>query len=81
MNEAKEITAMTDDPLFDDAVQVVIETGHASFSMLQRRLYVGYARAARLIDMMEIKGIVGPHTGIKARDILVATPARAASGK
>ena len=59
------------DDLFDDAVRVVLETGQASISMVQRRLRVGYTRAARLIDMMELKGIVGPHTGSKARDILV----------
>ncbi len=61
------------DELFDDAVQVVMETGQASISMVQRRLRVGYTRAARLIDMMERKGIVGPHTGSKAREILVET--------
>ncbi len=62
------------DELFDDAVRVVIETGQASISMVQRRLRVGYTRAARLIDMMELKGIVGPHMGSKARDILVSVP-------
>lgn len=62
-----------DDPLFEDAVRVVLETGQASISMVQRRLRVGYTRAARLVDMMELKGIVGPHTGSKAREILVAT--------
>ncbi|MCK5862006.1 MAG: cell division protein FtsK, partial [Candidatus Hydrogenedentes bacterium] len=61
------------DPLFEDAVQVVLDTGQASISMVQRRLRVGYTRAARLVDMMELKGIVGPHTGSKAREILVAT--------
>ncbi len=63
-----------DDPLLDEAIQVVIETGQASISMVQRRLRVGYTRAARLIDMMELKGIVGPHTGSKAREILVSGP-------
>jgi len=62
------------DPLFDEAVRVVLETGQASISMVQRRLRVGYTRAARLIDMMELRGIVGPHTGSKAREILVDTP-------
>ncbi|HEO71613.1 MAG TPA: DNA translocase FtsK, partial [Candidatus Hydrogenedentes bacterium] len=62
------------DELYDDAVRVVLETGQASISMVQRRLRVGYTRAARLIDMMELKGIVGPHTGSKARDILVNLP-------
>jgi DNA segregation ATPase FtsK/SpoIIIE-like protein len=63
-----------DDDLLDDAVRVVLETGQASISMVQRRLRVGYTRAARLIDMMEIKGIVGPHVGSKAREILVQRP-------
>ncbi len=59
------------DELFEDAVRVVLETGQASISMVQRRLRVGYTRAARLIDMMEVRGIVGPHLGSKAREILV----------
>lgn len=62
------------DPLFDEAVRVVLETGQASISMVQRRLRVGYTRAARLIDLMELKGIVGPHVGSKAREILVDAP-------
>lgn len=65
-----------EDPLFDEAVQVVLETGQASISMVQRRLRVGYTRAARLIDMMELRGIVGPHEGSKAREILVDTASR-----
>ncbi len=65
-----------DDDLFDAAVRVVTETGQASISMIQRRLRVGYTRAARLIDMMELRGIVGPHLGSKARDILVSTASR-----
>ena len=68
---AAEITADESDELFDEAVQVVLETGQASISMVQRRLRVGYTRAARLIDMMEMRGIVGPHLGSKAREILV----------
>ncbi|NUM52438.1 MAG: DNA translocase FtsK [Candidatus Hydrogenedentes bacterium] len=63
-----------DDELFDDAVRVVLETGQASISMVQRRLRVGYTRAARLIDMMEMRRIVGPHIGSKAREILVSMP-------
>ena len=66
-----------DDELFDDAVRVVTETGQASISMIQRRLRVGSTRAARLIDMMELRGIVGPHLGSKAREILVSTASRA----
>lgn len=60
------------DELLDDAIRVVVETGQASISMVQRRLRVGYTRAARLIDMMERRGIVGPHIGSKAREILVS---------
>ena len=60
-----------EDELLDDAIRVVLETGQASISMVQRRLRVGYTRAARLIDMMEMRGIVGPHIGSKAREILV----------
>ncbi len=59
-----------DDELFEDAVQLVVETGNASISMLQRRFRVGYARAARLIDMMELQGIVGPYQGSKPREVL-----------
>jgi S-DNA-T family DNA segregation ATPase FtsK/SpoIIIE len=72
--ENAEDLANESDELFDDAVRVVMETGQASISMVQRRLRVGYTRAARLIDMMELKGIVGPHTGSKAREILVDIP-------
>jgi DNA segregation ATPase FtsK/SpoIIIE, S-DNA-T family len=63
-----------DDAMFDDAVRVVLDTGQASISMVQRRLRVGYTRAARLVDMMELRGIVGPHIGSKAREILVDVP-------
>lgn len=72
--EKLEEMADESDPLFDEAVQVVLETGQASISMVQRRLRVGYTRAARLIDMMELRGIVGPHIGSKAREILVSAP-------
>lgn len=72
--DSVEDLADQDDELFDDAVRVVLETGQASISMVQRRLRVGYTRAARLIDMMELKGIVGPHIGSKAREILVDSP-------
>ncbi|MBF0521626.1 MAG: DNA translocase FtsK [Candidatus Omnitrophica bacterium] len=59
------------DEYYDEAVQLVIETGQASVSILQRRMRLGYTRAARLIDMMEQRGIVGPYCGSKPRDILV----------
>jgi len=59
------------DEVYDDAVRVVIETNQASVTILQRRLRLGYSRAARLIDMMEQHGIVGPYAGSKPRDILI----------
>jgi len=59
------------DDLLPDAAQLVIETGGASVSMLQRRLRVGYTRAGRLIDMLERRGIVGPWEGSKPRQLLV----------
>jgi len=59
------------DDLLADAAQLVIETGSASVSMLQRRLRVGYTRAGRLIDMLERRGIVGPWEGSKPRQILI----------
>jgi S-DNA-T family DNA segregation ATPase FtsK/SpoIIIE len=58
------------DELYDAAVRVVLETGQASISMIQRRLRVGYNRAARLIDAMEQNGIVGPAQGSQPREIL-----------
>ena len=59
------------DDLLSDAAMLVIETGSASVSMLQRRLRVGYTRAGRLIDMLERRGIVGPWEGSKPRQILI----------
>ncbi|MFY9272594.1 MAG: DNA translocase FtsK [Thermacetogeniaceae bacterium] len=60
-----------EDELFFDAAKLVIEMGQASSSLLQRRLRIGYARAARLIDMLEAKGIVGPFEGSKPREVLM----------
>ncbi|MBU1853459.1 MAG: DNA translocase FtsK [Candidatus Omnitrophica bacterium] len=59
------------DEFFDEAVKMVLQTGQASVSMLQRRLRLGYTRAARLIDTMEEQGIIGPFRGSKPREILV----------
>ena len=59
------------DPLFDDAKNAILEAGKASASFLQRRLKVGYARAARLLDELEEAGIIGPGEGAKPREILV----------
>jgi S-DNA-T family DNA segregation ATPase FtsK/SpoIIIE len=60
-----------EDPKYDDAVRVVLTTGQASASYLQRRLKLGYSRAARLIEIMEANGVVGPSQGSKPREILV----------
>jgi S-DNA-T family DNA segregation ATPase FtsK/SpoIIIE len=62
---------LLDDPKYDDAVRTVLTTGQASASYLQRRLKLGYSRAARLIELMEANGIVGPSQGSKPRDILI----------
>lgn len=59
------------DEYYEEALRLVIESNQASVSILQRRLRLGYTRAARLIDMMEQNGIVGPYVGSKPRDILV----------
>ena len=59
------------DELLPAAVDVVLETGQASVSMLQRRLKLGYSRAARLVDQMELRGIVGPFEGSKPRQLLI----------
>jgi S-DNA-T family DNA segregation ATPase FtsK/SpoIIIE len=59
-----------DDPLFQDAVRLVVEFGKASTSLLQRRLRIGYGRAAHLIDLMEQDGIVGAADGPKPREVL-----------
>lgn len=59
------------DPMLSEAIKCVVEAGQASTSQLQRRLRLGYARAGRLIDEMEQKGIVGPHEGSKPRKVLL----------
>ncbi len=59
------------DEIFDEALRVVMETGQASASMLQRRLSLGFSRAGRIIDQMERAGFIGPNAGSKPRDILV----------
>jgi S-DNA-T family DNA segregation ATPase FtsK/SpoIIIE len=59
------------DELYDEAVKVVMESNQASVSILQRRMRLGYTRAARIIDMMEVDGLVGPFEGSKPRRILI----------
>ena len=63
--------ANDEDPLYNDVVQFVIENQKASASLLQRRFKLGYNRAARLVDMLEERGIVGPANGAKPREVLV----------
>jgi S-DNA-T family DNA segregation ATPase FtsK/SpoIIIE len=59
------------DELYDEAVRVIMESNQASVSILQRRMRLGYTRAARIIDIMEMEGLVGPYEGSKPRRILV----------
>jgi len=59
------------DDIYDEAVRVIMESNQASVSILQRRLRLGYTRAARIIDMMEQEGMVGPFEGSRPRKILV----------
>ncbi|MGO8759851.1 MAG: DNA translocase FtsK [Terracidiphilus sp.] len=71
-NEGEGGESSDDDPMFDDAVRLVFEFGKASTSLLQRRLRVGYGRAAHLIDMMERDGLVGAADGSRPRELLKA---------
>ena len=74
--EQPETTAKVEtfeDPLFQDAAKLVLDQGHASVSMLQRRFRIGYARAGRLMDILKDKGIVGPYDGAKPRDVLMTS--------
>lgn len=63
----------SDDPMLNQAIEVVLQNGKASASVLQRRLRVGYARAARLIDILEEQGIVGPADGARPREVLISS--------
>lgn len=63
--------ANVDDDLYDEAKEVVIQAGKASASLLQRRLRIGYARAAHILDIMEANNVIGPADGSKPRDVLV----------
>lgn len=63
----------SDDAMYKDALRVVVDSGKASASLLQRRLRVGYARAARLIETMEEQGVIGPADGARPRDVLISS--------
>jgi len=63
--------AAEEDPLFDKAVEIVLETKRGSVSLLQRRLAIGYTRASRLIDLMGLAGIIGDHKGTVAREVVI----------
>jgi len=69
-----------DDELYEEARELIIQTGKASSSYLQRRLKVGYARAARLLDMMEERGVVGPGDGAKPREVFIKPASPIISG-
>ena len=60
------------DPMFDEAVRIMIESGRGSVSLLQRRLAIGYSRASRLVDQMGLAGILGEHKGSVAREVLIS---------
>jgi len=68
LEDGEELT----DPMYDRAARMVVETRKASASYIQRRLHLGYTRSARLLDMMEKEGVVGPLNGSKGRDVLVS---------
>ncbi len=62
------------DPLYDDAVKIVTESRKASISWVQRRLKIGYNRAARIVEQMEASGVVGPVSGGGAREVIAPPP-------
>ncbi|MFF2449792.1 DNA translocase FtsK [Neobacillus sp. NPDC058068] len=73
-DDIPEVTGAVDDDLYDEAVELIVEMQTASVSMLQRRFRIGYTRAARLIDEMEARGVVGPYEGSKPRAVLQTKP-------
>nr|HPI97640.1 DNA translocase FtsK [Synergistales bacterium] len=70
-NNSRNGTSFLDDPLLEESIELILETGIASASRLQRQLRIGFTRAARIIDTLEQMGIVGPQDGSKPREILV----------
>lgn len=73
--EVEEVSTDADemlDELYDQAVNIILEAKQASVSLLQRRMRIGYTRAARLIDSMEARGVIGPYEGSKPREVLIS---------
>lgn len=73
-DEIPEAAGAVADELYEEAVELIVEMQTASVSMLQRRFRIGYTRAARLIDEMEARGVVGPYEGSKPRSVLITKP-------
>ncbi|EFR90850.1 stage III sporulation protein E, partial [Listeria innocua FSL S4-378] len=73
-DDIPEVEGEVTDELYHEAVELVVEMQTASVSMLQRKFRIGYNRAARLIDEMEQRGVVGPHEGSKPRRVNVELP-------
>ncbi|WHY74471.1 FtsK/SpoIIIE family DNA translocase [Fictibacillus enclensis] len=71
--EEAQVTMEVEDDLFPEAVKLVVDMQTASVSMLQRRFRIGYSRAARLVDAMEAKGVIGPYEGSKPREVLLTS--------
>jgi S-DNA-T family DNA segregation ATPase FtsK/SpoIIIE len=74
LRERRERTELEDqehDEKYDEAVAFVARTGQASISLIQRKMRIGYNRAARIIEQMEEEGIVGPSDGVKPREVLI----------
>ncbi|WP_430236158.1 DNA translocase FtsK [Neobacillus sp. SM06] len=80
-DDIPEAKGAVDDNLYEEAVSLIVEMQTASVSMLQRRFRIGYTRAARLIDEMEARGIVGPYEGSKPRAVLMTKPKEEASSQ
>lgn len=78
-DDLPETTSEVEDELYNEAVELILEMQTASVSMLQRRFRIGYTRAARLIDEMELRGVVGPYEGSKPRAVLMDKPSEEAS--
>ena len=72
VQNTKELDIVDGDELLPEAIKLVVDEGQASISLLQRRLKVGYARAARIVDEMEARGVIGGYEGSKPRKVLMS---------